>query len=181
VRLAESLETEMLASKITNSWAAIVCLGLLSCLGISTRAEGSVFPTTLTFLPGSQNPAFVGNPETFTASLFFGTIGFPGVGPVQNVTIDFENVTLSTTLGSATTNLTGVAMVTVTFASPGVFDIRATFLGDDNFQGAMADTTVTVDAVNAGATPLPAALPLFATGLGVLGLLGWRRKRKLAA
>jgi len=27
-------------------------------------------------------------------------------------------------------------------------------------------------------TPLPAALPLFATGLGVLGLLGWRRKRK---
>jgi hypothetical protein len=26
--------------------------------------------------------------------------------------------------------------------------------------------------------PLPAALPLFATGLGALGLLGWRRKRK---
>ena len=29
-------------------------------------------------------------------------------------------------------------------------------------------------------TPLPAALPLFATGLGALGLLGWRRKRKAA-
>ena len=28
------------------------------------------------------------------------------------------------------------------------------------------------------ATPLPAALPLFAGGLGALGLLGWRRKRK---
>jgi hypothetical protein len=27
-------------------------------------------------------------------------------------------------------------------------------------------------------TPLPAALPLFATGLGALGLLAWRRKRK---
>ena len=27
-------------------------------------------------------------------------------------------------------------------------------------------------------TPLPPALPLFATGLGVMGLLGWRRKRK---
>jgi hypothetical protein len=26
--------------------------------------------------------------------------------------------------------------------------------------------------------PLPAALPLFATGLGALGLLGWRRKKK---
>jgi hypothetical protein len=30
-------------------------------------------------------------------------------------------------------------------------------------------------------TPLPAALPLFTTGLGALGLLGWRRKRKQAA
>ncbi len=32
-----------------------------------------------------------------------------------------------------------------------------------------------------GATPLPAALPLFGTGLGVMGLFGWRRKRKGAA
>ena len=31
------------------------------------------------------------------------------------------------------------------------------------------------------ATPLPAALPLFAGGLGLMGLLGWRRKRKAAA
>jgi hypothetical protein len=33
----------------------------------------------------------------------------------------------------------------------------------------------------AAATPLPTALPLFASGLGVMGLLGWRRKRKKAA
>jgi hypothetical protein len=30
-------------------------------------------------------------------------------------------------------------------------------------------------------TPIPSALPLFATGLGALGLLGWRRKRKNTA
>ena len=38
-----------------------------------------------------------------------------------------------------------------------------------------------LDDVSITATPLPAALPLFATGLGALGLLGWRRKRKNAA
>lgn len=30
-------------------------------------------------------------------------------------------------------------------------------------------------------TPIPPALPLFATGVGALGLLGWRRKRKQVA
>jgi hypothetical protein len=30
-------------------------------------------------------------------------------------------------------------------------------------------------------TPLPAGLPLFATGLGAMGVLGWRKKRKASA
>jgi hypothetical protein len=42
--------------------------------------------------------------------------------------------------------------------------------GNDNDQG-------NTDPV----APLPAALPLFATGIGGLGLLGWRRKRKAQA
>jgi hypothetical protein len=36
-------------------------------------------------------------------------------------------------------------------------------------------------AVRINDVPLPAALPLFATGLGALGLLGWRRKKRAAA
>ena len=31
------------------------------------------------------------------------------------------------------------------------------------------------------ATPLPAAMPLFATGLGLVGMFGWRRRRKVGA
>ena len=42
----------------------------------------------------------------------------------------------------------------------------------------LSEVSVTPDEV---ATPVPAALPLFATGLGALGLLGWRRKRKVGA
>jgi hypothetical protein len=49
----------------------------------------------------------------------------------------------------------------------------ATFLsnvsGTSSFFWGIAPDTV---------TPLPSALPLFATGLGGLGLLGWHRKRK---
>jgi hypothetical protein len=38
-----------------------------------------------------------------------------------------------------------------------------------------------IDVSAVAATPLPAALPLFATGLAGLGLLGWRRKRRAQA
>jgi PEP-CTERM motif-containing protein len=44
--------------------------------------------------------------------------------------------------------------------------------------GAGANQSFTLDITSA--TPLPAAFPLFATGLGAIGLLGWRRKRKAA-
>jgi hypothetical protein len=47
-----------------------------------------------------------------------------------------------------------------------------------------ADSGVSIRGVAfapANETPLPAALPLFASGLGALSLLGWRRKRKAAA
>ena len=39
----------------------------------------------------------------------------------------------------------------------------------------------TLNAAPVSAVPLPATLPLFASGLGALGLLGWRRKKKPAA
>jgi hypothetical protein len=40
---------------------------------------------------------------------------------------------------------------------------------------------VVFDAPSVGAVPLPAALPLFASGLGAFGLLSWRRRRKAQA
>ena len=56
------------------------------------------------------------------------------------------------------------------------------FLLEDASNGsteiALAATSLSV---SLDPTPLPAALPLFASGLGVLGLLGWRRKRKAIA
>ena len=47
------------------------------------------------------------------------------------------------------------------------------YISDNNLIDNVGGISLDVSAV-----PLPAALPLFATGLGALGLLGWRRKRK---
>jgi hypothetical protein len=47
-------------------------------------------------------------------------------------------------------------------------------------EGTLGAFDIIGDITAASATPLPAALPLFAGGLGALGLLGWRRKKKAA-
>ena len=55
---------------------------------------------------------------------------------------------------------------------------------DNNYNGVFWVTTGTMrlyldpSSLAVTATPLPAALPMFAAGLGVMGLLGRRRKRK---
>jgi hypothetical protein len=48
-----------------------------------------------------------------------------------------------------------------------------TFTDDGTFSGTMTPITEFV-----AQTPLPAALPLFVTGLGMIGALGWRRRRR---
>jgi hypothetical protein len=56
------------------------------------------------------------------------------------------------------------------------------FLSDGSvYAGVFVVTGSTSLAELTQVTPVPAALPLFGSGLGILGLLGWRRKRKNAA
>ena len=91
-----------------------------------------------------------------------------------------------------------------TFLTNTLYNVRLQVGLSDSISGtgtdslfAFIDPSFTIDGANSGAysiffsegfgndsvpaTPLPAALPLFATGLGALGLLGWCRKRKAAA
>jgi hypothetical protein len=84
-------------------------------------------------------------------------VGANGVSAGASASSLFEN-SLDFPIGSALFNL--AAGVTVNAAS--------SFVTDNVF------------APPTSATPLPAALPLFVTGLGALGLLGWRRKKKAA-
>lgn len=52
-------------------------------------------------------------------------------------------------------------------------------LANDGFGYSVDNTAITYTPVST--TPLPAAVPLFVSGLGALGLFGWCRKRKSAA
>jgi hypothetical protein len=70
---------------------------------------------------------------------------------------------------------------TVSSTATGVF-LFAQLIGPTSVESFYLDDVV-IDETSPPPTavPLPGTLPLFATGLGVLGLLGWRRKRKAQA
>jgi hypothetical protein len=96
----------------------------------------------------------------------------------------FQSISGGTTAtnGGSVTSTAAIAFVVVNNG------LTAYAFFDDSGAGPDADyddMVVRIDytppSSNGGSTPLPAALPLFATGLGAMGLVGWRRKRKTAA
>ena len=78
----------------------------------------------------------------------------------------------------------------ITYTLPTVATLVASFFGivsDDEFSSvqllAVAGEQAGYDNVTFGSpspVPIPAALPLLAAGLGAMGFMGWRRKRKAA-
>jgi len=62
--------------------------------------------------------------------------------------------------------------------TPNLTTCQVTNSGADTFLGFPLGDVTTMGPTNPSVIPLPASLPLFASGLGALGLLGWRRKRK---
>lgn len=72
----------------------------------------------------------------------------------------------------------GDPQATFTAATTGIYTVAVFGNG-----GAPGDHAYTIQAFGSTASsviPVPAALPLFGTGLAIMGFVGWRRKRKLA-
>jgi hypothetical protein len=128
------------------------------------------------------NPNIGAAPETATMTFDSPTTAwgadFYAVGVFVAMLIEFSDATTETKDVSAgaselflgLTSTLGISKITFFNSATGTLNGDA-FLIDD-VQGVSADTSV---------VPLPAALPLFAGGLGAMGLLGWRRKRKVSA
>ena len=114
---------------------------------------------TYNLAPSATSFSFLwGSPDSFNSVSFFSGLGGTG-----------------TLLGSFTGS-------DLTPSNPHTgFDL-VTFLASGGFIGSvvLADSgQAAFEFANVGAqTPLPAALPLYAAGVGFMGLLGWRRKRK---
>jgi hypothetical protein len=144
-----------------------------------------------------SNPA---NALTFHYSFQGGTIGGFISGLIDNQ-LDQQATSVTITVSSI-----GGLGEYVTPGFPNNFDVSGGAITGVSFSGQLGTNTLSIvlnSSLNnailntsagaegagiAGVTyaavpqvPLPAALPLFATGLGALGLLGWRRKRKQPA
>jgi hypothetical protein len=125
---------------------------------------------TLTITETESSFTLPSAPATLTS---FGLAKF--ITPVtgdQQVSLSSFNTTLTPAL---TLTATGSGSTTIPLIDPPTFtldnSVTITLFGGDA-------VGFNVEALAKSAVPLPAALPLFATGLGGLGLLGWRRKRK---
>jgi len=163
--------------------SAFLCVGLAAA-GFSASARASTMETYDITLTQTYGTLITGSDFTVTSSPFTITV------PASGYLLDTPSVSFK--IGSTTyTSTLDVAFSGPTITS--IYGFSSTENGDTlssigltSFQlyGAGISSTdggnVSMQLAPA-VTPLPAALPLFATGLGAMGLLGWRRKRKNTA
>jgi len=106
----------------------------------------------------TQTPFFVGFPLGGTAGTY------DHLYTQVTTFTDFWNAPFVTANGGLTGAFTG--LLAGLDAGKAYFNVHSSAFPGGEIRGFLAPV------------PLPAALPLFTTGLGLLGLLGWRRKRQ---
>jgi hypothetical protein len=157
-----------------------------------TESGFTVTPLTGTWFQGQifGNPV----PSIFSGPLF-GSPATDSIEITDGSSFTFNQFDMAANNGNVTYTLTGMkggltqyTLTSTELANTAVFQ---TILNADSgiaidaliISVTIAGTSTNLDNLVFTPTtvPLPAALPLFATGLGALGLLSWRRKRKVAA
>lgn len=188
--------------------ARYVGMALGASMSLCAPALASAATLTINDLTDSVSFSFSG--FTSFAQVASGESGhftgsYTSATPPAATAIRFYNITdagetLSDTLSItvAPTNTSGNTSVTVDFVSDteggaALTPLSCTTVFPTACISASIAETGASQTVNSGVAdlivsfasdrevPLPAALPLFASGLGALGLLGWRKKRKQAA
>jgi len=133
---------------------------------------------------GGDVVALTLNVDFSDAGLLPGTSGFKfgdlTLADFTGTLAPLDGLTVRQFLADMNTLLSGgSSIVTIADLGTTVSDLNASF-SDGLYATQFAQDHLVAPAVTSQ-TPLPAALPLFASGLGAMGLFGWRRKRKNAA
>jgi hypothetical protein len=188
-----------IANAVGFAWAVVVAL--TSTLFFGAQAATLTGDTITQTDPTGTHSVLVGTGVDLTeAFLTFdydaGTLGNEFIMAVGDATGPFfgaytsapvtSTITLSDLSFSGGQVLTGFNVLSSIFGPITVDILSSTSLSLSFFDGATIPTgnteLLTGDFITGpAATPVPAALPLFATGLGALGLLGWRKRRKNAS
>ena len=175
-----------------------------SLIGSDVSGVLTFEPTTLNWFDPATLPDFVpggfGNSTSPNNVVIGSEVEFGFVQPNANTdTVDFnaDSVTLqdvTTAVGAS-----GSASFVITLTDPQFLGATVSLVSD-NFKSTISETLVgdvltlsepefsgggtfdaTYDITPVSATPLPGALPLFASALGAIGLLARRRKQKSVA
>lgn len=126
---------------------------------LDTNANSSMFQTVATTLGQTYNLSFAYAPRINEPA---STNGIEAFWDGNSLGIFTGDGTVSSAWHLFNFSVTGTGSDTLMFQAVGT---------SDSFGGSLDD-------VSLNATPLPAALPLFATGLGMLCLFGWLRKKR---
>jgi len=165
---------------IFTSPSATTVTGTIStdCNNSCVLAPSDFLSWSFTF-SGFLNATFSGGPSGVSQTGSSNLKAFPAVLQYVN---PFVADGRSTTFSSGSDSLAFIDLISSGSAFPGEILLAVGGSGQTGTEiNVLNFATLTGTFPGPSATPIPAALPLFATGLGALGLLGWRRKRKNAA
>jgi hypothetical protein len=148
----------------------------ITLVGNTSGATNCGTNCTANFGSASVTVSGVGS-DTFTSSTHafanqnLNAVGIStSLGDILNTSSSaFATYLIADAIGPSTGS-SGINSGLVFSTSGGSFDLTSILNNQSTFTATISPSPV----------PLPSALPLFATGLGALGLLGWRRKRKAA-
>jgi hypothetical protein len=139
-----------------------------------------------TFITGSQSSPFLVTDVTGFAENGNSLSAITGTSTYASA----DNLLFfPSTPSQAYTDISGISFSTVgagdfnLYFNPGGDPLYPGFVGYGRISSSLDPSGTTAGTeveLSVSATPIPGALPLFATGLGVLGLFVWRRNRKSA-
>jgi hypothetical protein len=174
--------------------AALVATAVLVGVGAPTAVRASTvtdnFSLTLTAAPGFGTTGGTGSLAlTITSGTTSGIVSGSNVtGSIQigGASFSLNGDPVSYVLQGSTLLLSGIFSGSAPAPGkiPGIDTLFSLTLGNNGgfvFTDSANASLDSAGSVSVSQTPLPTSLPLLATGLGIIAMIGWYRKRKVGS